>query len=108
MIPKLHVKNALNTKHCTFEGGMFSFNCFKFQLTALFLSFSFFKEFAILFLLSAASAFNMFLFFAFITFGILECQRNENIFLVFCLEDSFQKSFNSVICNTLFCTLKKF
>lgn len=63
MIPKLHVKNALNTKHCTFEGGMFSFNCFKFQLTALFLSFSFFKECAILFLLSAASAFNMFLFF---------------------------------------------
>ena len=68
MIPKLHVKNALNTKHCTFEGGMFSFNCFKFQLTALFLSFSFFKEFVILFLFSAASAFNMFLFFCFCYF----------------------------------------
>lgn len=62
MIPKLHVKNALNTKHCTFEGGMFSFNCFKFQLTALFLSFSFFKEFAILFLFSAASVSTCFFF----------------------------------------------
>ena len=104
MIPKLHAKNALSTKGVMFSSNLLwiSVDCF----VSFFIIFL--KDFAILFLFCAASAYSMFLFLFFLLLVSWSINGMGIFFLVFLVRKFDPEEVNSVISNSLFCELNKF